>query len=60
MKKKTWGIILIVLGIAAIAGGLANGSLTDMVQNEPMVLAGFLAGAFVCFYYGFNLIRKGE
>ena len=60
MKKKHWGILLFVLGIAAIVGGLLNGSLSDMVQNEPMVLAGFLAGAFVCFYYGFKLIKKDK
>lgn len=40
---KIAGIILIVLEVIALAGGMANGSLSDMVSNgEFIVLIGFL------------------
>lgn len=57
MKKKTWGIILIVLGAMGLLGGFANGSLTSM---EPIPLVGFLAAVAVCFFFGIKLIAKGE
>lgn len=56
MKKKTWGIILIVLGAMGIIGGIANGSILSM---GAVSLIGFFAAAGACFYFGIKLIKKG-
>lgn len=57
MKKKTWGIIFIILGALGIIGGFANGSIISM---GVISLIGFLAGAGVLFYFGFKWIKKGD
>ena len=57
MKKKTWGIILVVLGAMGLLGGLINGSIFAM-GFVPMI--GFLAGVVACFYFGIKFIKKGE
>jgi len=57
VKKKTWGIILIVLGAMGIIGGIANGSILSMGVAS---LIGFFAAAGACFYFGIKLIKKGN
>ena len=57
MTKKTWGIILIVLGALGILGGFANGSILAM---GPISLIGFLAAAGACFFFGIRMIMKDK
>lgn len=57
MKKKTWGIILIVLAIMGVAGGLINGSLLAMGGIE---MIGFFVGVALLVFFGIKLINKGE
>lgn len=57
MKKKTWGIILVVIGALAIIGGFANGSILAM---GFISLLGFLATAGACFYFGFKLMKRDD
>lgn len=55
MKKKTWGIILLVIAGLGLLGGITNGSLASM---EPVSLVGFLALPAICVYFGLKLINK--
>ena len=57
MKKKTWGIILIVLAIMGVAGGLINGALLAMGGIE---MIGFFVGVALLVFFGIKLINKGE
>ena len=57
MKKKTWGIILIVLAAMGILGSLANGSLLSM---GGFTLVGFFAAFAALLYFGIKFIKSGE
>ena len=60
MKKKTIGIILLVLGILAVIGGIANGTYAKIGSMNPITAAtviileaGFIIGGII-------LILKGN
>ena len=57
MKKKTWGIILLVIAALGLLGGIANGSLFSM-GVVPMI--GFLAVPVVCIFFGIKFIKSGK
>ena len=54
MKKKTWGIILVVLGSLGLLGGITNGSIFAM---GIFTLIGFLVPIGLCFYFGIKWIK---
>ena len=55
MKKKTWGIIMLVLAGMALLGGVANGSLFAM---GPIPMVGFLAALGALIYFGIKFVKK--
>lgn len=57
MKKKTWGIILVVIALAGVLGGVANGSLTTM---EPIPMVGFFGAVAVALFFGIKFIIKDK
>ena len=57
MKKKTWGIILLVIAALGLLGGITNGSLFAM-GVVPMI--GFLGAIGACVYFGIKFIKSGK
>lgn len=61
MKKKTWGIILVIIGVMAILGSVANGSFANYFKygvGISEITTIVLEIAFVV--GGIRLISKSE
>ena len=56
MKKKTWGIILLVLAGMGLLGGIANGTFANSGIVE---LIGFCAAIGLCAFFGFKFTKQG-
>ena len=60
MKKKTIGIILLVIGILAVIGGIANGTYANIGDMNPITAATVIILEAGMIIGGTVLIIKGK
>lgn len=60
MKKKTWGIILLVLGVMSLLGSIANGTVAGYANGVGIPELTSLALTLGFIIGGIVLINKGK
>ena len=55
-KNKTWGIVLLVLAGVALLGTFANGTFSDMGNQNPGFYVGFFSGFALLIFFGLKFL----
>lgn len=58
MKKKTWGIILLIIGVLSVFGSVSNGSFAEYAYGIGIAEMTTIAIQIGCIAGGIVLINK--